>query len=158
MRLFARGASAIFIAAASMLLVGEQRANSQVACPATIAVEQKAAAPAEWNLGYSTAPAELSSVTIFDGPPEEQTSLRYDDERTTKDEIVQTWKLLASARGYWIVCGYTNTTAQLRRKLPDNVRACEVAMEKDVTYGGGGAVLKRARCTPAGPSQKKAAQ
>jgi hypothetical protein len=155
MRLFDRGAIAIIVAAASMLIVGAQRTDAQVACPATIAAEQKAAAPAEWSLGYAAAPAELSSVTIFDGPPEQQASLKYDDERTTKDEIIQTWDLPSSERGYWIVCGYTNTTAQLRRKLPDDARAFEVIMEKDVTYGGGGAVIKRARCVPGSASQKK---
>jgi methionine-rich copper-binding protein CopC len=156
MTLGGRGAMAI-VAAATMVLAAEQYANAQVACPATIAVEEKAAAPNQWSLGYSTAPAELSSVTIFDGAPEEQASLKYDDERTTRDEIIQTWALPASDRGYWIVCGYTNTTAQLRRKLPDDDRACQVAMEKGVSYGGGGAVIKRARCVPAGAAQKNAA-
>ena len=141
-----------------MVLASEQRANAQVACPRTIAVEQKAAAPpTEWSLGYAAAPAELSSVTIFDGPPEEQASLKYDDERTIKDEIVQTWELPASARGYWIVCGYSNTAAQLRRKLPDDIRGCKVAIEKDVSYGGGGAVIKRALCTHTGAAQNQAA-
>ena len=154
---FGRGAAALLVAVASMLFAGAQRADAQVACPATIAVEQKAAAPGQWSLGYATAPAELSSVAIFDGPPEEQASLKYDDERTLKDEIIQTWELPASGRGYWIVCGYTNTTAQLRRKLPDDARACEVAIEKGVTYGGGGIVIKHARCTLAGTAQKQVA-
>lgn len=122
-------------------------APAQVECPSTISVEQKATAPEAWSVDYSKMPAELLSATIFEGPPEEQASLKYDDERAAKGEIIQTWQLPASARGYWIVCGYANTTAQLRRKLTDDVRACEVVLEKGVAFAGGGAVVKRARCT-----------
>ena len=131
-------------------------ACAQVGCPSTITVEQKASAPNDWSLGYAKDAAELSSVTIFEGPPEELASLKYDDERTVKDEIIQTWELPASKRGYWIVCGYANTTAQLRRKLPDDIRACEVIMAKDETYGNGGAVIKRARCIPSTPGAHSA--
>ena len=125
---------------------GPVGAQAQVACPPNISVEQKTAAPNEWSVDYSKAHAALSSVTIFEGPPEEQASLKYDDERTAKDEIIQTWELPASDRGYWIVCGYTSTTAQLRRKLPTDLRACQVVIEKGVTFGDGAAVVKRAGC------------
>jgi len=129
-------------------------ARAQVACPPSVSVEQKAAASNEWGVDYSKLPAALSSVTIFDGPPSEQASLKYDDERVTKSEIIQTWELPASDRGYWLVCGYTNTTAQLVRKLTNAIRACEVVFEKGVSYGGGGMVVKRARCTPTAASAK----
>jgi hypothetical protein len=124
-------------------------ALAQVACPPNISVAQKATAPSEWSADYSKLPAALSSVTIFEGPPEELGSLKYDDERTTKDSVIQTWELPASDRGYWIVCGYTNTSAQLRRKLPSELHACEVVLEKGVTFGDGGAVVKRAGCSAA---------
>jgi hypothetical protein len=120
--------------------------HAEVACPQNVAVEQKASPPNPWSLEYSKSPAELSSVMIFDGPPEEQASLKYDDERTTEDEIIQTWQLPASDRGYWIVCGYSNTTAQLRRKLPSDILACEVVFEKGVSFGGGGLDVKHAVC------------
>jgi hypothetical protein len=131
-------------------------AYAQIACPKNISVEQKAVAPNEWSVDYSKAPSALSSATIFEGPPEEQESLKYDDERATKDAIIQTWELPSSERGYWIVCGYTNTTAQLRRKLPNDIRACEVIFEKGVTFGDGAAVVKRAGCTSAAASHQAA--
>ncbi len=137
----------LVFALGAALMVFAHPAFAQVECPPTISAEQKASAPSDWSVGYSKMPAALSSATIFDGTPEEQASLKYDDERTAKDEIIQTWQLPTSARGYWIVCGYANTTAELRRKLPDDVRACEVVIEKGVTYGNGGSVIKRARCT-----------
>jgi hypothetical protein len=140
----------------AMLLVtsGNVTAYAQVACPRNISVEQKAVAPNEWSVDYSKAPAALSSATIFEGPPEAQASLKYDDERTGKGEVIQTWELPASERGYWIVCGYTNTSAQLRRKLANDIRACEVILEKGVTFGDGGAVVKRAGCGVAGGPHK----
>jgi hypothetical protein len=128
-------------------------AYAQVACPKNLSVDQKATAPNDWGVDYSKLPAALSSATIFDGPPAEQASLKYDDQRTTSNSVIQTWALPASVRGYWLVCGYTNTTAQLERKLPNDARTCEVVLEKGVTFGDGGAVIKRARCTssPAPP-------
>jgi hypothetical protein len=140
----------IFGLAAATFIVCGNPAFAQVACPQNISVEQKAAAPNEWSVVYSKASADLSSATIFEGPPEELASLKYDDERNAKDEIIQTWKLPASERGYWIACGYSNTTAELRRKLPNDLRACEVILEKGVTFGDGSAVVKRAECTAAG--------
>ncbi len=131
---------------AASLLVSFGIAVAQVACPPNISVEQKASAPGGWSVEYSKNPAALSSVTIFDGPPEELASLKYDGERTTKNDIIQTWALPAGDRGYWIECGYTNTMALLRRKLPDDVRVCTAVLEKGVTYGDGGAVVKRAEC------------
>jgi hypothetical protein len=144
------------LVATLLVSCGNLAAYAQVACPPNISVEQKAAAPNEWSVDYSKAQAALSSATIFEGPPEELASLKYDDERTTKDEVIQTWELPVSERGYWIVCGYTRTTAQLRRKLPGDIRACEVALEKGVTFGDGGAVVKRARCTSVAASHKAA--
>jgi len=140
---------AISVIVSLLTSYGAVTANAQVACPPNISVEQKAAAPNDWSLEYSKNPAALSSATIFDGPPEEQASLKFDDERTTSDEIIQTWALPASDRGYWIVCGYTNTSALLRRKLPSDMRACTVILEKGVTFGDGGTVVKRAECSVA---------
>src|SRR5258708_2364927 len=108
---------ASIVGAAAVLLetLGVRNAQAQVECPPNMSVEQKAAAPKDWSVDYSKAQAALSSATIFEGSPEEQASLKYDRERTTKKEIIQTWELPASDRGYVIECGYTNTTAQLRR-------------------------------------------
>jgi hypothetical protein len=137
------------LSVAASLLVSFGNAASQIACPPKISVEQKASAPGGWSVEYSKNSAALSSVTIFDRPPEQQASLKYDAERTSKNEIIQTWMLPASDRGQWIECGYTNTTALLRRKLPDEVRACTAVLEKGVTYGDGGAIVKRAECQTA---------
>ncbi len=133
----------------ALILALSDVAQAFVGCPHNIPVEQKADPPDQWTVGYSREQAELSSATIFDGPPEDRASLKYDDETTTKTEIVQTWELPPGKRGYWIVCGYSNTTAQLRRKLPNDIRTCTVILEKGVTFGDGAPVVKRAECSDA---------
>jgi hypothetical protein len=139
-------ASITALVAVLLMISGNHIAYAQIACPQNISADQKATAPADWSVDYSKAPTALSSVTIFDGAPEEQASLKYDDQRTTGSEIIQVWKLPASDRRYWIECGYTNTSARLRRKLPGDIGKCEVVLEKGVTFGNGGAVVKSARC------------
>jgi hypothetical protein len=141
-----RNLSIAGIVAVLLMLIGSVAASAQVACPPNVSVDQKAVAPNEWSIDYAKTSPALSSATIFDGAPEEQASLKYDDQRTTKNEIIQTWELPASDHGYWIVCGYNGTTAQLRHKLPADVRACEVVLEKGVTFGDGSAIIKRASC------------
>lgn len=145
----------IVLIAGLIAIFGNVAARAQVVCPPSVSVEQKATAPNEWSLDYSKASAELSSVTIFDGAPEELASLKYDDERTTRDEIIQTWELPANDRGYWIVCGYSNSTVLLRRRLPNDARACAVVFEKGVSFGSGGAVVKRAVCATDAGSHKR---
>jgi hypothetical protein len=136
-------AIAMDLTACAVVFAGSTTAS----CPPSIAVEQKASAPDQWSVDYSKDKGVLSSITIFEGPPQEQASLKYDDERTAKDEIIEVWKLPKSERGYWMQCGYANTTAQLSRKLPDAISSCKAVLEKGVSYGGGGAVVKRASCS-----------
>ena len=149
-----RGASIVGIVIAVVLGLATIDADAQVACPSSISVEQKASAPNDWSVSYTKTQPALSSVTIFEGPSEEQASLKYDNQRNTNDEIIQTWDLPASDHGYFIVCGYTSTSVQLLRKLPNDLRTCEVVMEKGVTFGGGGEIIKRAECKAAASSKK----
>jgi hypothetical protein len=122
-------------------------AGAQATCPAELAVEQRASAPgSDWTVAYSTFKTALAGVTIFDGPPAEQASLVPDNQKTTHDTIIQTWKLPKSDRGYWLQCQYANTTAQIYRRLPPNVTRCDVASERNVSYGGGGLVIKSVNC------------
>jgi len=49
-------------------------------------------------------------VTFFDGKPEEQASLVYDEMHTTKDGSRALWRLAPDApRGYSLVCAYEKT-------------------------------------------------
>ncbi len=123
-------------------------ACAQVACPPTLAVEQKAWAPAaNWTVTYSGYNTAIAGVTIFEGPPAEQASLMPDSEQTTNDAVFQTWKLAKSDRGYWLQCEYANTTAQISQRLPVNVSRCDVAYERNIRFGGDGRrVVKSVNC------------
>jgi hypothetical protein len=123
-------------------------AHAQATCPPTLAVAQTASAPApDWTVTYSGYPTAVAGVTIFDGPPSEQASLVPDNEKTTEDTVIQTWKLATSARGYWLQCEYANTTAQISRRLPAEVTRCDVTSERNMRFGGEGRrVIKSVDC------------
>ena len=122
-------------------------ARAESACPATIAVEQKASAPSpDWIVTYSGYQTAVAGVTIFDGPPAEQASLVPDSEKTSGDNVIQIWQLPKSDRGYWLQCNYANTSAQISRRLPASVTRCDVVYDRNMHFGGGGNVLKSVNC------------
>jgi hypothetical protein len=100
-------------------------------CPQKIEVEQRvAASPEGWDAAQTTATVALASVTFFDGPPSEKAALKYDSEDVQKRDRVASWNLPPNVRGYWISCGYQNTTAVISRRLPENIRNCAVTYER----------------------------
>jgi hypothetical protein len=120
---------------------------AESSCPRTIAVAQSASAPApDWTVTYSGYETAVAGVTIFDGPPAQQASLVPDNEKTSGDDITQTWQLAKSDRGYWLQCNYANTTAQIVRRLPADVSRCVVVYDHNVRFGGGANVVKNAIC------------
>jgi hypothetical protein len=123
-------------------------AQAESACPATVAVEQRASAPTpDWTVSYSGYETAVAGVTIFDGPPSQQASLVPDSEKTVGDSIVQVWQLQKGERGYWLQCNYANTTAQISRRLPAGVARCDVVSDRNMRFGGGGGyVVKSVNC------------
>jgi hypothetical protein len=122
-------------------------ALAESACPKTIAVEQKASAPAaDWNVSYSGYETALQGVTIFDGPPAQQASLVPDSEKSSGDNVIQIWRLTKNDRGYWLRCNYANTTAQIARRLPDSITRCDVVYDHNVHFAGGSNVVKSVNC------------
>ena len=135
------------VLAAAFAIGAPQVVLAESACPAEVAVEQKASAPApEWAVGYSGYPTAISGVTIFEGPPSEQASLVPDNQKTSDDKVIQTWQLIKSDRGYWLQCQYANTTAQISRRLAANVARCDVVYYRNMHFGGGGMVVKSVNC------------
>jgi len=121
-------------------------AAAVVMCPDTIAVTQNAAPAGEWQVRDSGEKPQLERVTIYVGPPEQQASLKYDREIKRKSEIVQTWNLPPSKEGYWLACGYSNTSKQLYRKLPAMTAICGVTFDRGVNFPDGTPVIRRIRC------------
>lgn len=117
------------------------------ACPPKIEVEHRVTAvPDGWETARATAAASLASVTFFDGPPTERASLKYDSEDRQKRDQVAIWNLSPSARGYWISCGYENTTAVVSRRLPENIRSCTVTYERRKRGKAGLPAIKSITC------------
>ena len=124
-------------------------AAAGISCPAAIQTEQRASAPSPWAVSYGALPIALAQVTIFEGPPSEQASLVYDNEKKLPKETVLTWNLGPSTHGYWLQCAYSSTTAVISRRLPDSVKHCEVRLARDNTSVNGQAVVNKAECGPA---------
>ena len=109
---------------------------SRDTCPQKIEVEQRViATPAGWDAAQTTATVELVSVTFFDGPPSAKAALKYDSEDVQKRDRVGVWNLPPNARGYWISCGYQNTTAVISRRLPADIKSCAVTYERKKRSG-----------------------
>lgn len=129
-----------------------QALGDEVQCPATIAVDQKITnTPAGWTAGYNGFTNELASLTVYDGPPEEGASLVYSDQKMVADRVTQVWQLAANDRGNWIICGYSNTSAQLTQKIPADVTRCEATFERNVSFGDGRHPLRKVICTSTDP-------
>jgi hypothetical protein len=122
-------------------------ARAESSCPSAITVEQKGSAPApEWAVTYSGYQTAVAGVTIFDGPPAEQASLAPDKEKRRGTDVIQTWQLPKSDRGYWLQCNYANTTAQISRRLPPDATQCVVVYDHSERYSGGSYVVKSVNC------------
>jgi hypothetical protein len=121
----------------SVVLLASPVAFADDICPRSIDVTQGIkTAPGGWTVGDSKLPADLTGITMFSGPPEEQASL-VPDGRSEDDELNNDiWNLTPDTRGYWIQCNYANTTVTLAKKLPDNFKQCQVRYQKDVYIAG----------------------
>src|SRR5262249_50955504 len=142
-------ASKLTIAAAILTCaLASEVAASDLRCPQDISVEQHGTTPApEWEVSYNGFKNELASITIYEGPPEEGASLVYDDQKTVNNTIVESWKLSGSKRGYWLKCGYSNTSAEISRKLPSEVNQCVVVLEQNVSFADGRRPIRSAVCS-----------
>jgi len=69
----------------------------------------------------------LSMVTFFDGKPEDQASLVYDEIINTKEGSRATWRLNAgSERSYYLVCTYEKPVKPVTQKLSPKLTGCTV--------------------------------
>lgn len=75
-------------------------------------------------------------ITFFDGKPEQEASLVYDQIVETKDGSRATWRLNAgSERGYYLVCTYEQPAKPLEQKLSPKFTTCVVEYGKPAAKG-----------------------
>jgi len=120
--------------------------RAEVSCPDQLDVAQRAEAPSGWSVSYSEIPARLSGVTLFDGPPANRVSLKYDRRRQTGKELILTWVLRDTPRSHYLQCSYERTTAQINTALPPGTSRCDVVFDRTTSYPGGGLPVKRMVC------------
>jgi hypothetical protein len=128
------------------LLGSAAAARAEVSCPDQLEVEQRAQPPSGWSVGYSDIAPRLSGVTLFDGPPANRVSLKYDRRRQTAKELILSWILRDSPRSHYLLCSYERTTAQINTALPPGTGRCDVVFDRTTAYPGGGLPVKRMVC------------
>ena len=97
-------------------------------CPSVIDTDQTLKQSHQgWMASQEETRSPLSSIRLSEGDPRDLAWLLPD--RTSKGGV-QEWDLLPSPRGYWVVCGYANTTVILSRRLDPTVRRCAVQLDK----------------------------
>jgi hypothetical protein len=114
----------------SLLLAGRSipaTAQSVTACPAAIETQQSLTSKySEWSATTDQTQSPLVSIRFSDGDPKDLAWLVPD--KTSKDGI-QEWVLAPSNRGYWVSCGYANTTIILSRRLDPRYKKCTVSLD-----------------------------
>jgi hypothetical protein len=131
---------------AVLALLASSAAHAEVGCPDQLDVEQRAQAPSGWSIAYSEIAPRLSGVSLFDGPPANRVSLKYDRRRQGATELILTWVLRDSPRSHYLQCSYERTTALISVALPPGTARCEVVFDRTTSYPGGGLPVKRMVC------------
>jgi hypothetical protein len=137
------------ILAAAALCLGaftHSQARAETGCPGTLDVQQRAEPPAGWSVSYSEQPPRLSGVTLYDGPPANRVSIKYNYRKQARNELILHWDLIYSPRSHYLQCSYERTSAQIAMPLPAGVRGCEVVYDRLVSYPGAGMAIKRMVC------------
>ena len=121
-------------------------AHAELACPDSLEVQQRAAPPNGWSASYSEQAPRLTGVSVFDGPPANRASVKYNYRQQIGHELRLVWNLVYSPRSYYVQCQYERTSALISAPLPAGTRGCEVVFDRNLSYPGGGMAVKRMVC------------
>jgi hypothetical protein len=127
-------------------LLASTLAQAELACPDALEVQQRANTPDGWNAAYGEQAPRLTGVTVFDGPPANRASVKYNYRRQIARELHLIWNLTYNPRSYYVQCQYERTTALISAPLPAGTRGCQVVFDKNTSYPGGGMAVKRMVC------------
>ena len=127
-------------------LAAPQAARAEWACPDSLEVQQRANPPSGWTASYGELASRLSGVTIFDGPPANRASIKYNLRRQSGSEIRLRWDLIYSPRSHYVQCQYERTSALISSPMPAGSRGCEVVFDRTIAYPGSGMAVKRMVC------------
>lgn len=139
------GSWAVTLILVSLVIVLSGLAKAQEGyCPATISVKQTIEkTPDGWTAGEDKTPHNLSGITFFDGPPEQEASLVYDNMTKRGGLEYGVWHFTPnSSPGSWLSCRYSSTSVTLSKRLPAATSECTVTYNPKETVDGLPAVQK----------------
>ncbi|HTD21950.1 MAG TPA: STY0301 family protein [Terriglobales bacterium] len=124
---------------ASLIFVSPRLVSAQEGyCPASISVKQTIEkTPEGWTAGQDKTPHNLSGITFYDGPPEQEASLAYDSWTKRNGLAYGVWHFTAnSSPGTWLSCHYSSTSVVLSKGLPASTSECTVTYNPKVSVDG----------------------
>jgi hypothetical protein len=129
--------------AAAVVAAEEPTEVGDVACPASLAVEQKpASVPAGWTVTAGEPSLGLAGVLVYDGPPSDEASL-VPDQKKTRRELTSTWRFPTSRpRDFWLACVYGSSAIRLTRVIPANISRCVAVHTLDPKTGRADELLR----------------
>lgn len=110
-------------------------------CPASVDVHQEARdIPKGWSAYEPGAKHFLNSIEFSEGVPANRVILLPTGEQGPSVSI---WTFTPSAEGYWVSCGFNDTSIVLSQRLPAETTACQVEYDR----GFATPLPKRFSCT-----------
>jgi hypothetical protein len=112
--------------------------------PETISTKQSiSVVPSGWDATDEAEANRLAEITVFDGPPEEHASLKYDEESEQGDALVLTWRFDGSPDDrIWISCAYQGTRIRIKKEFPVGLKELRVTYEDRVKTDGLPTIIK----------------
>jgi hypothetical protein len=105
-------------------------------CPNEISTKQSIEKnPPDWTAKENTNPHTLAGLTFFDGPPEQEASLVYDESHKLSKEDRAVWRFDPSLH-IWLSCIYSGTTITLFKQLPPKTTECRVTYSRQEHVDG----------------------
>lgn len=106
-----------------------------VSCPSNVRLESVTLKPTEATEDFSSSTAHtaqrLTGFSLFEGPPEQEGSLK--PTRTTQSASGETsyWKFDASAPdGIWMTCDYAQGIVRLATRVSSLASSCEAVVQR----------------------------
>ncbi len=131
--------------AVAVLLLAVPALAQDRLCPSQIATKQTIEkVPQGWTAKQSTTSHSLAGLTFFDGPPEQEASLVYDEYRNLAKEDHAVWSFDPSLH-IWLSCIYSGTTVVLSKPLPSKTTECRVTYSRQ-EYVDGYREIKAVTC------------
>ena len=111
---------------------------AEIACPSSILVKESLGQtpPNDWTPHAATFPRNLSGISFFDGPIENDVSIAPQRDYPVKKRGVRiaVWNFGKNPSPVWLLCRYADTGVGLAKELASTNQECRVA------YGPGGIV------------------